>query len=224
MESPVPPARAPQPRTLRPDAGGDRAVPRPRSPDQPSGERVCLPPEVERLLLEAVNDGFVLYCCGPKNAPFALVASYQWENYVDLATIRCFDRITTARIPAPRRRRIDVFAPDDVVWAYEGSPQRALRALLDLVHPEHVDAPASTNPAPLSLQVPRAQQRPMTIQLPMPRRVGARAARLAATMAAEALACSSAPLPVYLSSIRRAPSCSASNASAISSGSWHWAG
>lgn len=195
MESPVLPARALQHRTLHLDAGGDRAVPRPRSSGQPSSEGACLPPEVEQLLLEAVNDGFVLYCCGPKNAPFALVASYQWENYVDLATIRCFDRIATARIPAPRRSRIDVFAPDDVVWAYEGSPQRALRALLDLVHPQHVDAPDSTYPAPFSLQVPRAQQRPMTIQLPAPRHVGARATRLAATMAAEVLAWSSAPLP-----------------------------
>lgn len=166
------------------DAGGDQTVSPPHSLDQHAGDDGCLPPGVEQLLLEAVDDGFVVYCCGPKGAPFALVASYQWENYVDLATIRCFDRITTARIPAPRRSRIDVFAPETVVWAYEGPPQCALRALLDLVHPQHFDAPASVYPAPFSLHIPRTQQRPMTIQLPSPVRAGARATRLAATIAA----------------------------------------
>jgi hypothetical protein len=54
-------------------------------------------------------DGFALCCCGPRAAPFALVAAYQWEDYVDLVTIRCFDRVTTARVPAPRHGRVDVF-------------------------------------------------------------------------------------------------------------------
>ena len=49
-----------------------------------------LPTEVERLLSEVVADGFVVYCCGPRAAPFALVAAYQWDDYVDLVTIRCF--------------------------------------------------------------------------------------------------------------------------------------
>jgi hypothetical protein len=144
---------------------------------------------VQRLLLEAVDDGFVMYCCGPKDAPFALVASYQWENYVDLATIQCFDRITTARVLAPQRRRIDVFAPEAVVWAYEGPPQCALRALLDLVHPQHVNAPTSAYPAPPALHIPRARQRPMTIQLPTPDRAGARATRLGAMMTADVAIC-----------------------------------
>ncbi|MGA8521272.1 MAG: hypothetical protein WB735_24750, partial [Pseudonocardiaceae bacterium] len=89
---------------------------------------MCLPSEVERLLLEVVADGFVLYCCGPRVAPFALVAAYQWEDYVDLVTIRCFDRVTTARVPAPHHGRVDVFTPEVVVWAHEGPPQWALRA------------------------------------------------------------------------------------------------
>jgi hypothetical protein len=153
---------------------------------QYTDEEECLPPEVEQLLIEAVNDGFVIYCCGPKSAPFALVASYQWENYVDLATIRNFDRITTARVLAPRGSEIDVFAPEVVVWAYEGQPKYALRALLDLVHPKHVNAPTSAYPAPPALRIPRAQQRPMTIQLPSPGRAGKRATRLARMIATEA--------------------------------------
>jgi hypothetical protein len=75
-----------------------------------------------------------------------------------------------------------VFTPEVVVWAHEGPPQWALRALLDLIHPQHPNAPA--HPAPPSLRIPRAEQRPMTIQLPPPGRAAMRAARLAAAMAA----------------------------------------
>lgn len=139
---------------------------------------------VERLLLDVVADGFVLYCCGPRTAPFGLVASYQWDDYVDLVTIRSVDRITAARVPAPQHERIDVFAPAVTVWTYEGPPQCALRALLDLVHPQHPYAPASPYPAPPSLHIPRADQRPMTVRFPPPAQAGARAARLAAAMAA----------------------------------------
>ena len=162
---------------------GGRSVRSPRLPVQRSGSKVCLPSEVEQLLLDVVADGFVVYCCGPRAAPRALVASYQWEHYVDLLTIRCFDHVATARIPAPEHGWVDVFAPEVVVWAYEGPPQWALRALLDLLPPQHPHAPASTYPAPPSLHIPRAEQRPMTIQLPPPGRTQMRAARLATAMA-----------------------------------------
>ncbi|MDQ3761018.1 MAG: hypothetical protein M3460_04765 [Actinomycetota bacterium] len=129
------------------------------------GGRVSLlPTVVEGLLLDVVADGFAIYCCGPEVAPQALVSCYEWEQCLDLLTIRDFDRITTARVPA--RGRVDIFAPKVVVWAYEGAPQLALRALLDLVHPAYPDAPTAEYPAPAGLHVPRAQQRPMTIRLP----------------------------------------------------------
>jgi hypothetical protein len=147
-----------------------------------SGGEAGLPAEVERLLHEVVADGFVLYCCGPRAAPFALVAAYQWEDYVDLVTIRCFDRVTTARVPAPRHDEVDVCTPEVMVWAHEGPPQWALRALLDLIHPQHPQLPPAATPAPSSLCIPRAEQRPLTIQLPPPGRAGMRAARLAAAM------------------------------------------
>ncbi|MDQ4011218.1 MAG: hypothetical protein M3228_11140 [Actinomycetota bacterium] len=152
--------------------------------DLRSGAQACLPPEVERLLLDVVADGFIVYCCGPRAAPFALVASYQWQDYVDLVTIRRFDRITAARIPAPRGVRIDVFAPEVVVWAHEGPPQWTLRALLNLLPPQHPHAPGIAHPAPPSLHIPRAEQRPMTIRLPPPDRAGMRAARLATVLEA----------------------------------------
>jgi hypothetical protein len=147
-----------------------------------SGLETHLPLEVERLLVSVVADGFLLHCCGPKAAPFALVASYQWKGYVDLVTIRRFDWITTARVCVPPRRRVDVFAPEAVVWAYKGPPQWALRALLELVHPEHPKAPASAYPAPTSLHIPRTEQRPMAIRFPPPGRASIRAARLMAAM------------------------------------------
>jgi hypothetical protein len=48
----------------------------------------------------------------------------------------------------PKRDVLDIFAPEVVVWAYEGLPQHALRALLDLVHPTRSDAPTADYPAP----------------------------------------------------------------------------
>jgi hypothetical protein len=140
-----------------------------------------LPAGVEELLAEVVADGFTLYCCGPKSAPHALVACYEWDHCVDLLTIRGFDRVTTARVPA-QGRTVDLFAPEVVVWAYQGLPQPALRALLALVHPAHPDAPTVEYPAPAGLGVSRAEQRPMTIQPPSPGRAGVRAARLTAAV------------------------------------------
>ncbi len=140
------------------------------------GGQPSLPPVVEGLLLDVVADGFVVYCCGDRAAPNALVASYEWEHCIDLLTIHSFDKITAARVP--KRGTVDIFAPEVVVWAYEGPPQQALRALLDLVHPAHPDAPTAEYPAPLSLHIPRAKQRPMTIRPPSPGRAGIRATRL----------------------------------------------
>ncbi|MGH3696009.1 MAG: hypothetical protein ACRDRX_18800 [Pseudonocardiaceae bacterium] len=145
------------------------------------GPQVALPAGVEELLVEVVTDGFTLYCCGPKDAPRALVACYQWAHHVDLLTVGDFARVITARVPTPGLP-VDIFAPELVVWAYEGPPQHAVQALLNLVHPEHPDAPTTSYPAPARLRVPRAQQRPMSIQLPLPGRAGVRADRLAAAM------------------------------------------
>ncbi len=154
----------------------------PLSSDHRSGEPVGLPPVVEGLLVDVVTDGFVLYCCGHRAGPNALVASYQWEHCIDLITIRDFDWVTVARVPTPHRGQVDVFAPEVVVWAREGPPQWALRAMLNLVHPVHPEAPSTISPAPPSLHIPRAEQRPMTIRPPSPTRAGVRATRLAAAL------------------------------------------
>jgi hypothetical protein len=140
----------------------------------------CLSSEVEQLLLDVLADGFTVYCCGSKAAPTALVATYDWPDCIDVITIRDFDRITAAR--TPRRSNVDVFAPEIVVWAYEGPPPSTLRALLNLVHPHHPDAPHSEYPAPQSLRIRRAEQRPMTIRLPSPGCTEARARRLTPLM------------------------------------------
>lgn len=162
---------------------GDRSVPHrpyeaPNVEKQP--QRTRLPTMVEQLLVEVVADGFTLHRCGPKAAPHALLACYEWDDYIDLLTIVNFDRLATARVP--KRDVLDIFAPEVVVWAYEGPAQHALRALLDLVHPAHPDAPVAHYPAPLSLHIPRDRQRPMTIRPPSPGRARMRAERLTAAM------------------------------------------
>ncbi|MGB7795059.1 MAG: hypothetical protein WBL53_02180 [Pseudonocardiaceae bacterium] len=138
-----------------------------------------LPPMVEKLLLDVVADGFTVYCCGPRTAPTALAASYEWDDCVDHLTIHSCDRVAAARLPM--LGRVDVFAPEFVVWAYVGPAESTVRALVNLVHPRHPDAPTEIYPAPRSLRVPRHEQRPMTIRLPPAGRAGMRAARLAAT-------------------------------------------
>lgn len=154
----------------------DQAL-RAERPDQDVG----LPSVVEQLLVEVAADGFALYCCGPKTAPNALLACYEWNGCIDVLTIADFDRVTTARVPK-RGHRIDIFAPEVVVWAYEGPPQHAVRALLQLVHPAHRDAPTVAYPAPAGLRIPRDRQRPMTIRLPSTDRARVRSSRLAAAM------------------------------------------
>ena len=144
---------------------------------------VSLPTIVEELLVDVVTEGFRLYRCGPKLAPNALVAAYEWEQYVDLLTIRDFSQVTTARVP--KRGAGNIFAPEVVVWAYEGAPQQAIRALLDLMHPAHPDAPIAEFPAPAGLHVPRSQQRPMTIRPPSLSHAKVRADRLATAIRAD---------------------------------------
>jgi hypothetical protein len=145
------------------------------------GQDAGLPAAVEELLVDVVADGFSVYCCGPKTAPRALVACYEWPDWVDLFTVRDFHRVITARVPI-QGRRVDIFDPGSVVWAYEGPPQHAVRALLQLVHPSHPDAPTLGYPAPAGLRVPRVEQRPMTIPTALTRAGSVRAARLAAAM------------------------------------------
>ncbi|MGH3821462.1 MAG: hypothetical protein ACRDRA_01245 [Pseudonocardiaceae bacterium] len=75
-----------------------------------NGQEPGLPAEVEELLVEVIADGFTLYCCGPKAAPNALVACYEWHHYCDLLTIGDFARVITARVPT-HGRRVDIFTP-----------------------------------------------------------------------------------------------------------------
>ena len=164
------------------DLSDEQRMWRRASPVACRGVPLGLPAAVEELLVDVVVDGFTLYCCGSKTAPNALVACYEWEHDLDLLTVRDFDRVTTAR--APKRGSVDIFDPGIVVWAYEGPPQHALQALLTLVHPAHLNAPSAEYPAPASLRVPRPEQRPMTIQIPLPGRARARAARLTTVMRA----------------------------------------
>jgi hypothetical protein len=135
-----------------------------------------LPPEIERLLLDVVADGFTVYCCGPWTAPTALAASYEWPNCVDHLTIRSWDQAAAARIP--KLGEVNVFEPEVVVWSYEGCAEPTMRAVLSLVHPQHPEAPAAPYPAPRSVQLPRHEQRPMRIRMPSANQARTRAARL----------------------------------------------
>jgi hypothetical protein len=116
----------------------------------------------EELLVDVVADGFTLYCCGLRRRRLC------WSRATtEITVVICLPSVIlsgSSRPGAPNRATgVDIFAPEVVIWAYEGPPQHAVRALLDLVHPAHPDAPTIDYPAPAGLRVPRAQQRPMTI-------------------------------------------------------------
>ncbi len=145
---------------------------------------VRLTPELAQLHREIVEDGFVRYCCGPRDNPRVLLAYYEWPVFVDLVTIRSYERITAARIPKQDGGPVDVFDPELAVWAYEGPAEPTLRALLRLPHPAHPGSPTQTFPAPPALRVEQRAQRPLSIKLPAPEQRNARAVRLAKAMIA----------------------------------------
>jgi hypothetical protein len=62
-------------------------------------------------------------CCLDGQVPE--VAGYAGEHCVDLVAIRNVDRVTTARVPA--QGKVNIVAPEMVVWASECPPQQALR-------------------------------------------------------------------------------------------------
>ncbi len=133
--TPAPPAPPPVVVGLSLRPSGQSVMRRPSSAALlGDGQEVALPAGVEELLVNVVTDGFALYRCGPKEAPRALVACYPWEHYVDLLTVGDFARVVTARVPTAGLP-VDIFTPQLVVWAYEGPPQHAVRALLELTVP-----------------------------------------------------------------------------------------
>ena len=136
---------------------------------------------VDALFQALVNDGFIAYCCGPKERPTAIVCVYEWPGHFDVITLRLEGDAAAARLAKPA----DVLNPPDTgddlcVWAWVGEPDSAMWALLDLPHPDHPGAPAEVVPTPAALRVPREQQRAgnMHIRVPDVGKACVRAARL----------------------------------------------
>lgn len=141
------------------------------------------PAEVDALLTAIARDGFTLrYCNGPRQ-PTLIVGTYDWGPFVDLVVIRDIDDVISARVPAADVS--DIFTPEVIVWLYAGDAEQALRALLDLPHPEHPEAPTSPAPAPTALHVPTARQSPVTIRPPSALAARARQIRLGAVLLAD---------------------------------------
>lgn len=140
-------------------------------------------PEVDELLAAVTRDGFTLrYCNGPRE-PTLIVGTYEWGSWLDIVVIRAIDDVISARIPVTAGT--DVFAPDTIVWAYVGDAEHALRALLELPHPDHPQAPTAPVPAPRSLQVPAAREAPVTVRPPTALAARARQIRLGAALLAD---------------------------------------
>lgn len=141
------------------------------------------PAAVDDLLAAVARDGFTLRYCNGSEAPTLMVGTYDWGAYIDLVVIRAIDDVVTARIPTAQVE--DVFAPKVMVWLYQGDAEPALKALLDLPHPEHPDAPTTPVPAPAALRVPAARQAPVTLRPPSALAARTRQMRLGAALLAD---------------------------------------
>ena len=143
---------------------------------------------VGSLFKALVDDGFTSCRCGPAGDPTALIVYYQWPDCIDMVTVTQRGPAAAARLEIPGGACVLGDNPDDdslvlnppsrARWAYVGPPETTIFALLDLPHPECPDALAGNFPTPSELRVPREQQRPMTIRVPVEGKRGARAARL----------------------------------------------
>lgn len=131
---------------------------------------------IDELLRAVVADGFTVYLCGGSECPEAIVATYAWSEYVDFVVIKDMHDVTAAR--ARQDGDWDVFAPESVVWSYQGHARWALRAVLDLVHPDHPDAPDEEYPAPESARVDPEHLRTISVRAPKLGTVSRRATRL----------------------------------------------
>ncbi|SDH52590.1 hypothetical protein SAMN05192558_111238 [Actinokineospora alba] len=132
--------------------------------------------EIDDLLRAVVADGFTVYLCGGSDSPEAIVATYAWENHVDYVVIKDAHDVTAAR--SRQVRDWDVFTAESVVWSYHGHARWALRAILDLLPPDHPQAPDDEYPAPASLQVDESYLRKVSVRSPRPGLVARRAMRL----------------------------------------------
>jgi hypothetical protein len=132
--------------------------------------------EIDELLRAVVADGFTVYLCGGKDSPEAIVATYAWEDHVDYVVIKDAHDVTAAR--SRQGRDWDVFAAETVVWSYHGHARWALRAVLDLLPPDHPEAPDEEYAAPDCMRVDEAHLRHVSVRPPMPGLVDRRAMRL----------------------------------------------
>jgi hypothetical protein len=138
--------------------------------------------QVEALLA----DGFTGYCCGDKRDPWALICVYEWPEHLDVITMHRTGQAAAARLANPGGVRLSATEPHPLAlnpppraeWGWQGDLQGAVWALLDLPHPESPRAPVADTATPPALWVPAERQRPMSIRVPQPDRVGARAVRL----------------------------------------------
>ncbi|WP_461153763.1 hypothetical protein [Saccharopolyspora tripterygii] len=140
------------------------------------------PAEVDALLTAVARDGFTLRYCNGTRQPTLIVGTYDWGTFVDLFVIRDIDDVISARVPATEVR--DIFEAEVMVWLYAGDTEKSLRALLELPHPDHPEAPTGRAPAPASLHVPAARQSPVSIRPPSELAARARQIRLGASLLA----------------------------------------
>ncbi|WP_253885590.1 hypothetical protein [Actinokineospora diospyrosa] len=132
--------------------------------------------EIDDLLRAVVADGFTVFLCGGSDQPEAIVATYAWETHVDYVVIKDAHDVTAAR--SRLVRDWDVFTAESVVWSYQGHARWALRAILDLLPPEHPNAPGEDYPAPAGLRVEPGFLTSVSVRTPRPGLVARRAMRL----------------------------------------------
>lgn len=119
-------------------------------------------PQTYQAFAAMKKAGMTACCCGDRRAPHALVATYNWGDYIDVINIRGMHRVTAARLPVCDG--LDIFAPAWAVWHYLGSLEPTVTAMLKLPPPDHRHAPTATYPAPLTLFVTSREQQSIIVK------------------------------------------------------------
>lgn len=131
---------------------------------------------VEALVKALVNDGFTSSVVGHKDAPTALIATYEWPRGDDEQQGSLIDIVVMPLGGHAVAARLERGQWDTARWLFVGDPVPTIWALLNLPHPDSPDSPDQVLEAPAVLGL--AGQRPMTIVKPEPVKVRNRAVRL----------------------------------------------
>src|SRR5262249_21015931 len=87
-------------------------------------------PDIEPLLRQLLQRGWMLLCCGSRTQPDALAAVHRTQGWAEVVILRGYDRAAAYRTLA--QPPADPLQVTRVTWHYLGDAERTLRAVLTI--------------------------------------------------------------------------------------------